>query len=357
MSTSPSIISSGPGAETLAACGITAGFAEGGQLLQCMEVWGGSTPANRGVSIPGLDAWVYSRPFEDAEEGGDVYYVSSCATGRITRLLVADVAGHGAGVRELAGVLRELMRRYVNQLDQCQFVRSMNRKFTEMSDVGSFATALVTTFFAPTNTLTVCNAGHPAPLLYRAREREWSILERLRFHSRALSNIPLGIEDVADYEQFTLQLEPEDLVLAYSDSLIESQGAGGELLGEQGLLEVVRALDVSDPTTLVQRLLLAISALSPGNLDHDDVTAMLFRANGSGQAPLPLRTKVTAALRVMRASVESMLGLSGPMPLPDLNFANVGGALVDRLNQYWSGGRRREPAQKAETGIGGDRGE
>ena len=43
--------------------------------------------------MAGLDAWVFSRPYGNASGGGDVYYVSSCATGRITRLLVADGAG------------------------------------------------------------------------------------------------------------------------------------------------------------------------------------------------------------------------------------------------------------------------
>src|SRR6478609_2236552 len=88
------------------------------QVMQCMEVWGGNQLADSGVVMAGLDAWVYSKPFGGAEGGGDVYYVSSCATGRITRLLVADVSGHGASVGGLAVQLRTLMRKHVNQIDQ-----------------------------------------------------------------------------------------------------------------------------------------------------------------------------------------------------------------------------------------------
>src|SRR5947209_17736017 len=121
------------------------------QLMQCMEVWGGNQLADSGVVMAGLDAWVYSKPYRGAAGGGDVYYVSSCATGRITRLLVADVAGHGSAVSDVAAQLRALMRRYVNHLDQASFVRSMNASFTEMASGGTFATPVVTTFFAPTN--------------------------------------------------------------------------------------------------------------------------------------------------------------------------------------------------------------
>ena len=49
---------------------------------EAMEVWGGNQPADSGVIMPGLDAWVYSRPHGEATAGGDVHYVSSCATGR-----------------------------------------------------------------------------------------------------------------------------------------------------------------------------------------------------------------------------------------------------------------------------------
>src|ERR1051325_9608852 len=113
--------------------------------MQCMEVWGGNQLADSGVVMAGLDAWVYSKPFGGADGGGDVYYVSSCASGRITRLLVADVSGHGAAVAEQAVSLRTLMRRHVNYLDQTVFVRSMNQQFAASSQAGCFATALVTT--------------------------------------------------------------------------------------------------------------------------------------------------------------------------------------------------------------------
>src|SRR5271156_2642090 len=146
------------------------------QQMTCMEVWGGSQLTTRGVAMGGLDAWVYSKPYGDAERGGDVYYASSCATGRITRLLLADVAGHGHSVAATAADLRTLMRRFVNRLDQAEFVRLLNQQFSDLSKDSAFATALVTTFFSPAHRMTVCNAGHPRPLLYRAAENDWQLL-------------------------------------------------------------------------------------------------------------------------------------------------------------------------------------
>src|SRR5205823_2172807 len=119
-------------------------------------------------------------------------------------------------VAETAGALRRLMQRYVNVIDQGAFVRSMNQRFTELSDAGSFATAIVSTFFGPTNDLSLCIAGHPPPLLYRAAEGRWMLLNQ----DGQAANIPLGIDDVTDWTQFEVRLEADDLVLCYTDSLI-----------------------------------------------------------------------------------------------------------------------------------------
>ena len=48
-----------------------------------------------------------------------------------------------------AADLRTLMRRFVNRLDQTEFVRLLNQQFAVLSNAGTFATAIVTTFFEP----------------------------------------------------------------------------------------------------------------------------------------------------------------------------------------------------------------
>jgi hypothetical protein len=43
-----------------------------------MEIWGGSSAIERSASTPGLDLWIFSRPYQQADGGGDVHYVSLC---------------------------------------------------------------------------------------------------------------------------------------------------------------------------------------------------------------------------------------------------------------------------------------
>lgn len=303
-------------------------------LMSCMEVWGGNEPTDQGLVMPGLDAWVFSAPFEHALEGGDVYYVSSCATGRITRLLVADVSGHGAKVAKTAETLRSLMRRYVNQLDQSHFIRALNHEFVAISQDGGFATAVVATYFAPMNCLALTNAGHPPPALYRADTREWSFLETVRSERREPSNVPLGILDTVEYDRWMLHLDHGDMVLCYTDSLIESRVRNGSFLGQDGLLDLLSRLDVSKPHTLIECLLASIRAVSEQNLSEDDVTALLFTPNNLRPTPT-LGQRLLMLVRMMKKLVGSLRPGGAPMPWPDLNLANIGGAVFSPFNHLW----------------------
>jgi sigma-B regulation protein RsbU (phosphoserine phosphatase) len=303
------------------------------QHMQCMEVWGGSQLTSRGVEFGGLDAWVYSKPFGKAHAGGDIYYASSCATGRISRLLLADVAGHGQTVAATAADLRTLMRRFVNRLDQTEFVRLLNQQFAVLPRTGAFATAIVTTFFEPSRRLTVCNAGHPRPMLFRAAQRQWDFLGTQGPGSRnAPSNIPLGLFDAAVYEQFDVELEPGDCLLSYTDALIESRDADGEMLGEDGLLRIMRVLGDVPPDKMIETLLAEIETRYPENLSEDDVTVLVVRANGR-QLRFSLREKLKAFGRFTSALFRGQ-----HPPFPDASLANIGGAIIPALARRWRAG-------------------
>jgi phosphoserine phosphatase RsbU/P len=313
--------------------------------MQCMEVWGGSQLTSAAVEFGGLDAWVYSKPYGQAKAGGDVYYASSCATGRISRLLLADVSGHGNAVAATAADLRILMRRFVNRLDQTEFVRLLNQQFMELSEGGTFATAIVSTFFAPSRRLTVCNAGHPRPLMYHAAHQRWDFLGH---HSpdkegasvkATPSNIPLGMLDVSEYEQFDVELEPGDCVVSYTDALIESRDADGRDLGEAGVLRIMRHLGDVEPRRLIETLIKEIGERHPENLTDDDVTVLVVRVNGRPPHH-SFGAKFGAAMRLIRSMIVAINPKAERPPLPDANLANIGGAFIPALGRRWRAAKR-----------------
>src|SRR2546426_438242 len=105
------------------------GVYEQQHVLACMEVWGGNRSVTRTVELPDLTVWVYSRPAGEQDRGGDVHYLSVCGQAVLSRVVLADVSGHGSEVSAPAQVLHALMREHINTWDQMDFVRGLNQSF------------------------------------------------------------------------------------------------------------------------------------------------------------------------------------------------------------------------------------
>lgn len=265
--------------------------------MQCMEVWGGNQAVERSFKTPGLKIWIYSRPYGQAVGGGDVYYISSCASGRITRMLLADVSGHGELVANIAVGLRDLMRQNVNYIKQTRFVRAMNHQFSEFSADDRFATALVATFFSPTQSFCLCNAGHPPPMIFRQTTSEWTELKIEPVTTRRVIDTPLGITSDADYHQHDVRLDTGDMVLSFSDAVTESEDANGRQLGQSGVLRLLRDLPAKkDPEVVLPAIVEAIKARSADNLNQDDATLLLCQATGDSPS---LKNNLLAPFRLL----------------------------------------------------------
>jgi phosphoserine phosphatase RsbU/P len=285
--------------------------------LQCMEVWGGNRATDTRVELTGLDAWVYSKPYQGQAEGGDIHYLSSCASGRVSRLLVADVSGHGTKVASIAVGLRNLMRRNVNFADTRRVAAGLNREFADVSREGGFATAIVASYWGPSGTLSLCNAGHPRPVWWSGRRGTWGFLDTRSSigdagsRSIGTTNVPLGIADGVTYDQTSVRLGSDDVVLVYTDSLMEAPGPDGRTLGELGVLGLVEqaweSTREAGPEALLRGVLERVRGL--GEATRDDVTLVALRPNA--------RTMDPGVLGAARVALRVVKGVFGVHPASD----------------------------------------
>ncbi len=279
-----------------------------------MEIIGGNRAMHNWISSPGLDIWLDTRPF-GGSVGGDLHYLSVCGSGRVTRVAIADVSGHGPDMDHVARSLRKLMRKYINLLDQTRFARALNREFTHQADADHFATVLLATYFAPTDHLIICNAGHPRPIWFSQDTGRWQLLdqdtpdtgpsirqERGTYRLVPVANLPLGIVEPTDYYQFAVKLRKADLVLLYTDALIEARNSEGQQLGEEGLLNLAQRLGPSESHDIGQALLAEIDEWRGQAPPQDDQTLIVLYHNASDHP----RMTVSQALR----SLSKTLGLS-----------------------------------------------
>ncbi len=273
------------------------------RVLQCMDVWSGNHSVEHETATPGLELFVYSEPYDGAASGGDVHYVSRCAGGSVTRLVVADVSGHGSAVEETSQMLRGLMRRYINAKTQKSLVRSLNREFTQLTRTGRFATAVIATYLNHRRRFSIVNAGHPRPLWRQAATGEWSYIDRQLVNLGRVSNLPLGIDDDVAYQQFAIPVHEGDVVLFYTDALIEAANADGELLGETGLMQLAQRIPGGTASSIARSLLAGVRAYSAGSPANDDVTLLAIRFSAG--------LKCRPTLRERLGSMARLVGLKG----------------------------------------------
>ena len=173
-----------------------------------------------------------------------------------------------------------------------------------------FATALVMTYLASHDRLSVCNAGHPRPLYYRASERTWSLLSQPASRWQTTpATCRWGSTKRRDYQTFDVELGRGDLVVFYTDALTEAADPTGKLLGEEGLLEAARRLDLSDspaPARSARRSSKRSPAIAGIGSADDDVTLVVLHHNAVGDAPAVGRPEA----RRLRQGLRPEIGLT-----------------------------------------------
>jgi sigma-B regulation protein RsbU (phosphoserine phosphatase) len=243
----------------------------------CFELWGGNRRADHPVELPGLEGWVYSQPLESGAGGGDVHYLSVCSKGMVSRVALADVAGHGKAVSLMAENLRHVFQRHTDNWDQSALMRELNDAFASQSVEGAYATAAVLGFYFETGELLFTNAGHPPVLWYRAAEHSWDLLEAGTPFAVDIEGLPLGLIPGTTYSQTGVRLGAADVLVLYTDGITEAMDPSGNELGHQGLLELARGLDVKSPVQVSRDLVAGVAAFRDDEPPRDDETLVVLQ--------------------------------------------------------------------------------
>lgn len=207
--------------------------------------------------LPGLRAVVRYLPASRASRVGGDWYITAEVPDHTVLVAIGDVAGHGleaaAGMARLRGALAGLA---ITGASPDRLVGWLNVLVRHVAP--EHTASVIAGYFDPgTRLLTWAQAGHPPPVLVRG--------------GRACpveppDGILLGAGQDS-YQLATLQLQPGDMMLLYSDGLIERRDRSIDA----GLATLVRAArGTGDPEQLIAA---ALGAL--GSTDTDDDTCLL----------------------------------------------------------------------------------
>jgi serine phosphatase RsbU (regulator of sigma subunit) len=229
-------------------------------------------PAIRGASVA-----AFSSPARSV--GGDYYDIFAVDKDR-TGLLVADVSGKGVAAAMLTMVVRAYLRVAVQQgLEPDAILAYVNRMVLGDVSDGRFITAVCAILDPNRGELVLSNAGHPPILLYRAAS---SAIEHLD-----LAGLPLGISDLDRYSSLRVRLSPGDVLVFYTDGVIEAHNPAGETYGLARLERLVGDCAAAAATDIGQRIMQELGDFAAATPQHDDVTLAVLRIDPK---PEPLQT-------------------------------------------------------------------
>lgn len=252
---------------------------QAGYQLACTEVLGGNNIADALVKLPGLVGLIHSKPAEPATTGGDVYYLSVCDNGVLSRVVLADVAGHGEAVEGIATRLRTLVKKYINTFDQSALMEEINEAFrSQNDDLAQYATAAVLSHYCRTGELIFASAGHPPTLWYHANQKEWDWLrERTSDSAKTFEGLPLGLAHGTEYEQTHVRLAEGDLLILYTDGITESADKMDKELGYEGLRKLLRDVPVDPSIATASALVTAVEEFRGSTPSLDDQSVIVLQ--------------------------------------------------------------------------------
>lgn len=219
------------------------------------------------ADVPGLRfSHLYRSATEAAAIGGDFYDLIPLQEDHCI-LLVGDVSGHGVEAARAATFVRDAIAVLASEdKDPEEILISTNNALLHQR-VSAFVTLLLAIISPDRRLLSFCSAGHPHMVLRRHNGE--TTLAGVHHHP------PLGVFPNWSCSVERLPLSPGDLLLFYTDGVIEAR-AGEELFGEERLLEWLRERTDIPLADLPSALLDDVLAFS-GGLLQDDVAIMAVR--------------------------------------------------------------------------------
>lgn len=196
---------------------------------------------------------------------GDYYDFLELGNGKLG-LLVADVVGKGVPAALLMASIHASVRTRAPLFqDRCgELLSQLNTLLYESTDPGMFATVFYAVYDESSRVLTYANAGHEPPMLVRAASREYVRLES--------QTLPAGICQAIPALQTSLQLDPGDWLLIFTDGITEALNTHGEEFGTERITAIMHANLSQTAETACDEILAALKNHSQGLPQSDDVT-------------------------------------------------------------------------------------
>jgi len=221
------------------------------------------------LAIPGLCCKTFYKPVQSI--GGD-YYDFLQLWGDRWGIAIGDVSGKGIGAALLMASLQASLRSQALHAhsDLAALIGDVDRLVYAASPDHLFASLFYAEYDTVTRMLRYVNAGHNSPIVVRWQEGQCKL-----FRLKPGGN-PIGMLKGSKFVASAIQLEPGDMVVAYTDGITEAENAQGELWGHRRLENLLRTCRDSKPEGMIRCILDEVQDFTNGGSPRDDVTLVVM---------------------------------------------------------------------------------
>ena len=237
-------------------------------------------------TLPNPDGWELVSYFQAARHvGGDFYDAFSIGNKKDIGFVVADVCDKGVGAALFMALFRSLIRvlsgstssdnRYGTSFlhnDPTKALQhtmhSVNNYISTTHDADNmFSTIFFGILDPESGVLHYINGGHEPPMIINGRGIKTSLYP---------TGPAVGLFPNAAFDVSNIQLEPEDVLLAYTDGVIDARDQAGGYFTRNRLAELVTE-SYPSAKALVDRISFQLNDHSSGQEQFDDITILALR--------------------------------------------------------------------------------
>lgn len=202
--------------------------------------------------------------------GGDFYDYFQLDSERFA-FVIGDVCGKGVPAAIFMASCRSIIK--ANALSDPSPTNVMplaNKLIAEDAQThGLYVTAFYGVYHVPSRKLRYISAGHTLTLLFRPSAAACSSL--------CNRNLPLGMFADAIFDAAEVDLEPDDILVLYTDGINEAENLEGQSFGVDQLVRVILEHGPGSPKDLRNIIIERVKSFSQGREQRDDITLLIVQ--------------------------------------------------------------------------------
>jgi phosphoserine phosphatase RsbU/P len=200
------------------------------------------------------------------EVGGDLYDVVELGENRVV-ISIGDVCGKGVPAALFMAVTQTVMRLLVRSGEHLQAeIAAANDLLVANNRESMFATLFCGVIDVASGTMTYCNCGHNPPLVLRKGADN--------FESLGACGPPLGLIDSVTYTPRSVGFAPGDVLLLYTDGVIEAENSGFVQFGARRLEQAIVEMRGQSARSVVEHVVGRVAEFTAGAPQSDDITCI-----------------------------------------------------------------------------------